>query len=113
MWVLLQIDENLIDPAGPASFRMPAAHRVVVRIGDQRAELAPGEQLAIEGGTLAYAGLRTWMGYRVTYDPTLAWLLAAALVACLALAWHYTDRFFAGRRAAEPAGVPLQGAADV
>ena len=31
------------------------------------------------GGTLVYEGLHSWMGYRVHHDPTLPWLLAAAL----------------------------------
>ena len=36
-----------------------------------------------------YEGLRTWMGYRASRDPTLSWLLAAALAAAFALALHY------------------------
>ena len=43
-------------------------------------------------GRLVYDGLRTWMGYRVAYDPSLPWLLAAALLATLALALHATLR---------------------
>ena len=42
-----------------------------------RAELAPGERVAIPGGTLIYERLSTWMGYRVSYNATLPWLLAA------------------------------------
>jgi len=33
------------------------------------------------------------MGYKVAYDPTATWLLAAALVAVLALVWHYLVKF--------------------
>jgi len=93
VWVQLQIDETLIDPATNSAFRLPAAHRLVVRVGEQRAELAPGERVALPGGTLAYAELRTWMGYRVAYDPTLPWLLAASLLAALSLAAHYVSKF--------------------
>ena len=54
------------------------------------------------------------MGYRVSYDPTLPWLLAAALLAALSLAWHYTQRFFFPARVAAAAAArgPLHGAVD-
>jgi ResB-like family len=94
VWVQLQFDQTLIDPAKNASFRLPDPHRLVLRMGALRAELAPGERVELDGGTLVYEGLRSWMGYRVSYDWTLPWLLAAALLAALALAWYYTQRFF-------------------
>ncbi len=101
VWVMLHFDETLIDPRSVSAFRLPDAHRLIVRIGTQRFELAPGERIGIDGGTLVYEGLRTWMGYRVSYDPTLPWLLAASLLAAFALAWHYTQKFF-GTPAAAP-----------
>jgi cytochrome c biogenesis protein ResB len=93
VWVLLQTDEKLIDPALQTRFRLPDTHRLVLRVDEQRAELQPGQGMALPGGTLVYEGLRTWMGYRVSYDPTLPWLLAAALLAALSLALHYTLKF--------------------
>lgn len=93
-WVMLQFDDTLIDPGKATAFRLPDSHRLVVRIGDTRAALAPGERMALDGGTLVYEGLATWMGYRVAYDPTLPWLLAASLLAALSLAWHYARKFF-------------------
>lgn len=93
-WVLLQTDEVLIDPARPSRFTMPRRHTLVFRIDPLRHELQPGDSVALDGGTLTYVGLRSWMGYRVTYDPTLPWLLAASLLVAFALAWHYTQRFF-------------------
>ena len=92
-WVQLQLDDNLIDPGGPAQFRLPERHHLVLRVGDQRSELKPGDRVEVEGGTLVYEGLSSWMGYRVSYDPTLPWLLASSLLAAAALAWHYTRRF--------------------
>jgi energy-coupling factor transporter transmembrane protein EcfT len=93
LWVMLDIDEALIPSDAATRFRLPERHRLVVRSGELRAELTPGESLALPGGTLRYEGLRTWMGYRVSYDPTLPWLLAAALLAALSLAAHYTLKF--------------------
>lgn len=87
-WAMLAIDETLIDPAANARFRMPTSHRLVLEIGGVRHELAPGDRVTTASGSLVYEGLRTWMGYRVFYDPTLPWLLAASLVAALSLGWH-------------------------
>lgn len=92
-WVQLVIDEPLIDPAGAARFRLPQRQHLVLRVGDVRAELQPGDSVVLPGGTLVYEGLRTWMGYRVHHDPTLPWLLAAALLAALSLGLHYTLAF--------------------
>ncbi len=92
-WVMLKLDETLIDPAAATRFEMPRRAVLVVRIGEQRAELAPGQALAVPGGRLVFEGLRTWMGYRITHDPTLPWLLAAALLSALALGVHYLQKF--------------------
>lgn len=107
VWVMLQFDETLIDPAAAARFRMPREHRLVVRIGEARHELAAGEALSIDGGTLVYERLSTWMGYRIAYDPTLPWLLASSLLAALALGWHYMMAFRT-KRLAPPALAVLQ-----
>jgi cytochrome c biogenesis protein len=108
VWVMLQFDETLIDPAAAARFRMPSEHRLVVRIGQARHELAAGEALQIEGGTLVYERLSSWMGYRIAYDPTLPWLLASALLAALALGWHYVLAFRV-QHADAPVEAPPQG----
>jgi cytochrome c biogenesis protein ResB len=102
LWIALQIDETLIAPDAAAQFRLPREHRLVLRSGDARSELLPGQRVTLDGGTLVYEGLRTWMGYRVSHDPTLAWLLAAALCASLSLAWHYAQVW---RTSTQPAAV--------
>lgn len=93
-WVLLQTDEVLIDPSRASRFSLPSRHSLVLRMDPLRHELQPGQSVDLGSGTLTYLGLRSWMGYRVTCDLTLPWLLAAALLAVFALAWHYTQRFF-------------------
>lgn len=94
IWTMLDFDEVLIDPERNAEFRLPHRHEVIVRIGEQRWTLTPGGQIALDNGTLVYEGLRTWMGYAVFYDWTIPWLLAACLVAVLALAWHFRNKYF-------------------
>lgn len=98
-WVQLELDAPLIDAQAAARWRMPGPHALVLRVGDERHLLRPGEQVALDGGRLRYVELRSWMGYRVAYDPTLPWLLASALLATLAFAVHYAALW----RAAKPA----------
>ncbi|WP_265943520.1 hypothetical protein [Dechloromonas sp. A34] len=102
VWVMLQLDEELIKEDQPGEFRLPTNYRIVVRYLDQRYELPDfsGRDLSprqrsveLPGGRLVYAGMRSWMGYKVTYDPTLYWLLAVAVLAVLALGWHFWRKF--------------------
>lgn len=101
-WVMLDIDDTLIDPATNARFELPGQHRLVLRLDGQRRVLAPGAGVAVAGGELTYLGLRTWMGYRIHHDPLLPWLLGTALASTLALAWHYGRKF---SMQARPVGV--------
>ena len=69
--------------------------------------LIPGDYIELDGGVLEFAAIRMWMGYKIFYDPLLAWFLAVALVGVAGLAWHYYLRLsssakqsaFAGREA--------------
>lgn len=95
VWVMLDIDEVVIDPEDHAAFRLPERYTLVVRVGEGRHELHPGDSIARPDGTLTFDGLRTWMGYRVFYDWTLPWLLAACVVAVVSLAAHFWQKFAA------------------
>jgi cytochrome c biogenesis protein len=44
-------------------------------------------------GRIHYLGLKSWMGYRVDYDPTRPWLLAACLLAVLSITWFFLNKF--------------------
>ena len=118
VWAMLQFDGDLIPLDQAGEFRLPDDYQVVVRYGDQRWELPGAKPQALEqdtrsielpGGKLVYLGLRSWMGYLVTYDRTLPWLLAAAVVAVLSLGAHFWQKFSArswneGPDVAESAG---------
>ena len=47
----------------------------------------------LAGGTLTVRELRPWMGYRIDAYPLLPWAFAAAMLAVLALAWHFQAKF--------------------
>ncbi|HEY6863324.1 MAG TPA: cytochrome c biogenesis protein ResB, partial [Burkholderiales bacterium] len=95
VWTMLAFDDVILDPQRPSQFRLPERHTLIVRIGDERRVMAPGERLELAQGTLVYEGLTTWMGYTVFYDWTLPWLLAACVLAVASLAWHFWRKFAA------------------
>jgi cytochrome c biogenesis protein len=84
----LHLPDGLAAPEEWWRFRRAAGERLVVIDGARRTELAPGESVAVAGGTLRYDGLRLWMGYSIVDEPATPWLVAAALIGVLGLAWH-------------------------
>lgn len=84
----LELERPILDETRPWSFRPPETARLVVIDGERRETLAPGQSIEFGGNRLRYDGLTTWMGYRIFYDPSLPWLLAAAAVTAISLAVH-------------------------
>jgi hypothetical protein len=64
-------------------------HHLVLRIKDKRHELEPGSSIELDNGQLTYLQLGTWIGYRVTYDPTPPWLAASVFLGVVSLLWFY------------------------
>lgn len=93
LWVMLQFEEEILDPERAWAFRLPERHTLVLRAGEARHELQPGATLELAEGRLTYLGLRGWMGYTVFYDWTLPWLLATVIVAVASLGWHFWSKF--------------------
>ncbi len=93
IWVMLQVDPNLIPADRASRFRLPDQRRIVVRYQGQRWTMDPGAQITLPDGTLEYRELRTWMGYRFFHDWTIPWMLAACVVAVLSLGWHFQRKF--------------------
>ena len=95
VWILLQMDEEIFSRDRPSELRVPDKHKVVVRLNDKRWELKPGDSVPLPDGMLTYRELRKWMGYDVSYNFTLPWLLAASVLAVLSMAWHFWRKFAA------------------
>lgn len=93
LWTQLQFDEVILDPEADSTFRAPREHKLIMRHGDKRYELVPGDKLEFASGRLVYDELRTWMGFTVSSDWTLPWLFGAAFFSVMAMAWHYWRKF--------------------
>ncbi len=93
LWTELQFDEVIIDPDNHWAFRKPQQHTLVFRIGNDRYELSPGDSIELPEGQLRYEELGTWMGFKVSADWTLPWLIAASFLAVVCLGWHYSRKY--------------------
>ncbi|MDR2877247.1 MAG: cytochrome c biogenesis protein ResB [Chromatiales bacterium] len=90
-WMQLETGMN---PEADWKLEPARAHsRLIVRAGEERIELAPGESARLEHGTLRYERLAGWMGYKVFYDPTLRWLFIVAFLTVFGLATHFWRKF--------------------
>jgi len=96
LWTMLDFDETPYDATKAWRFKVPDQHLLIVREGERRWTLKPGAQLVLAQGVLVYEGLTTWMGYKVFYDWTLPWLLAACVVAIGSMAWHFWRKYASG-----------------
>lgn len=64
-----------------------------LRVDGRSLSLRPGESVSLGSERLRFDGVRLWMGYAISYDPTLPWLLASSLFGVFALAWHFARRY--------------------
>jgi len=84
----LRIAEPVYFESGAWKFDLPKNPILVIETEETRTELKPGQSIALSEGTLSFDEVRTWMGYKVFYDPIMAWMLAASILAACGLAWH-------------------------
>lgn len=114
-WLQLDtgLDENVAWTLDPRHARGV----LVVKDGDERIELRPGQVARLDGGSLRYDRLSSWMGYKLYYDPTLHWLFITAIIAVIGLAAHFWRRFGAIQAYAAtqeaPRGASLPGSGEV
>lgn len=93
LWVLLDFDQELLPADRDSRFEPPEEYRLIVRRGDQRHLLQPGDRLRLAGGVLRFHGLNRWLGYTVHWDMTLFWMLGAAALAVACLVWFLAVKF--------------------
>jgi hypothetical protein len=94
VWVML--DMEAVKRAEAVKRVVPGAAKatygLILRVQGKRYELRPGESIELPGGRLTYAQLGSWVGYRITYDATMPWLVATILAGIASLVWFYAVR---------------------
>jgi cytochrome c biogenesis protein len=90
-WLQLETGMNAeadwrLEPA-----RVPS--KLVAIAGEERIELAPGESARFARGELRYERLAGWLGYKLSYDPTLHWLFIVSVITGVGLAAHFWRKF--------------------
>lgn len=95
VWAQLQLSDDHIPKDAHGQFRLPDQHSFVIRHGNDRWQISKGEWATLRAGRLRYVELTSWMGYRVYYDWTRPWLVAALVTACMALGWYVWPRITA------------------
>lgn len=86
--VWLHLPDEIYDEDDAWNFRKPADARLVVMADGVRRELRPGDRVALGAGHLRYEELRTWMGYTISFNPLIPWMLATVGITVACLAWH-------------------------
>jgi len=71
-----------------------SASTLILRSAAGSAELGRGQSIVFDNGRIRFDELRMWMGYRIVFDPTLPWLLAAGMVGVLGLSWHFQRKLW-------------------
>lgn len=93
LWLQLQFDDPILSEQEYSVFRVPSDPALVVRRGDSRWQLLPGDTIELPDGTLKFGGVTTWMGYKVFYDPTIPWLLAVSVIAVACISGHFIAKY--------------------
>lgn len=88
IWAMLNLAEPAELQRGEQRANLGAnrlEHRLVIRTGERRVFLQPGEAIDFPQGRLTYVSLDTWMGYRMVYDFAMYWMIAATalVVGCM------------------------------
>ena len=97
LWTMLQLHEEVLPSDRDFFFKVPEQHQLVVRYGDNRQALEPGDEIKLDSGVLRYQKLGTWMGYKVDYDWTRPWLLSTCMIGILGLFSHFIKKFLLHR----------------
>lgn len=94
----LQLETDVSGPPALGTVRLDLgadalAHKLILRVGDDRHVIKLGDSVDLPGGRLRYVKLESWAGYSLIYDPTESWLIATILIAIGSLCWFYFQRF--------------------
>lgn len=89
----LSLPDPVYDPEESWVFRTPTDPVLVVIEDEIRQELRLGDAAMLSnGGSVRFERLHTWMGYTISYNPLMPWILAVSVTACIVLMVHIIER---------------------
>lgn len=88
----LDLDTGLTDKRAWTLAPAKTHAELIVKSGEQRVTLKPGERVRLQGGVLTFERLSSWMGYKIFYDPTISWLFFTAIIGVMGLAGHFWQK---------------------
>ena len=88
----LELDTGLTDQRSWTLAPAKTRAELIVKSGEQRVTLNPGEHVRLPGGILTFERLSSWMGYKIFYDPTISWLFFTAIIGVIGLASHFWQK---------------------
>lgn len=88
----LELDTGLTDKRAWTLAPAKTKASLIVKSGDRRVTLMPGEHVRLAGGVLTFERLSSWMGYKIFYDPTISWLFFTAIIGVVGLAGHFWQK---------------------
>lgn len=92
-FLMLVMDDDPFAEGKHFHFKKPEKHHVLVKVGNDTMKMKPGDRFKTEKGEFVYRELRTWMGYSMTGDWTLPWLVAAGIIITIGATWYFVDKF--------------------
>ncbi|VAX15298.1 hypothetical protein MNBD_NITROSPINAE01-988 [hydrothermal vent metagenome] len=92
-FLMLVIEKEFLVEGKDSYFKKPEKYHLLVKIGDDTMQMRPGDRFKTEKGELVYRELRTWMGYSITGDWTMPWLVAASVIITVGATWYFVDKF--------------------
>jgi len=88
----LELETGLTDQHAWTLAPSKAQAELIVKSGEQRVVLGPGQHVRLAGGVLTFERLSSWMGYKIFYDPTINWLFFTAIIGVFGLASHFWQK---------------------
>lgn len=89
--LVLILDPDFIVPESGSWILRSAGDspRLSVYVDGRQEVLRVGDQFVADGDVVRFDGVGLWMGYWIYSEPSMAWLLAAALLGVIFIGWHF------------------------
>ncbi|GAB4348722.1 MAG: hypothetical protein Kow006_09720 [Gammaproteobacteria bacterium] len=102
--LILTLDPDVVVPESGSWILQGAgdAPTLYVYVDGRQETLRVGDRITVGGNVVRFDGVELWMGYWIYSEPTMAWLLAAAILGMIFIGWHVSGGLRRDDRLAAP-----------